>query len=274
MLFLIRKWNLLSRVDIWDIILFAFVILHLWVCPFTKVEESFQMQATHDILYFRNELSMYDHFEFPGVVPRSFIGPSVVAFFSFPILVLHKALSHFVPVVQRFLFEPSINVGILSQNNTSSTNSSLNSLQFDKIVLEDSPLGTSVQQIQPLAVLPDILDDKLFALYVVRFMMAIMSIISISYLRRTVSQTFLIGKRFDVISACFTVIICTQFHLCFYMSRLLANSFAMISVNVAIAELINKRLDRATCAFAFTCIIFRFVSTCFQTSMTNLDNDD
>ena len=39
--------------DNYEILLFVIMSLHLVLCPFTKVEESFNMQALHDILYNR-----------------------------------------------------------------------------------------------------------------------------------------------------------------------------------------------------------------------------
>jgi alpha-1,6-mannosyltransferase len=66
-------------------------LIHLFVAPYTKVEESFNIQATHDILNYglpwanaTGIADKFDHATFPGSVPRTFAGALVLAGASSP----------------------------------------------------------------------------------------------------------------------------------------------------------------------------------------------
>ncbi|KZV62383.1 glycosyltransferase family 22 protein [Peniophora sp. CONT] len=74
-----------------DILLLAGAWGHVLAAPYTKVEESFNLHATHDILMYGvtpDALPNYDHFTFSGPIPRSFVGSLVLATLSRPALLL------------------------------------------------------------------------------------------------------------------------------------------------------------------------------------------
>ncbi|XP_024008571.1 dol-P-Man:Man(7)GlcNAc(2)-PP-Dol alpha-1,6-mannosyltransferase isoform X2 [Eutrema salsugineum] len=66
----------------YDLILGSIAAIYVVMAPYTKVEESFNVQSMHDILYHRLNFNSYDHLEFPGVVPRTFI----VSFIASPVV--------------------------------------------------------------------------------------------------------------------------------------------------------------------------------------------
>lgn len=70
----------------------AVILLHLYWAPYTKVEESFNIQAIHDIVAYGVPLrdsrarlvSNYDHMTFTGPVPRTFVGAITLAQLTWP----------------------------------------------------------------------------------------------------------------------------------------------------------------------------------------------
>lgn len=87
----IAKTPLFMKMTVLTVVTIA--ITDVIFCPFTKVEESFNLQATHDILYHFTNISQYDHLEFPGVVPRTFLGPLVVSILSSPFVAIINFLN-------------------------------------------------------------------------------------------------------------------------------------------------------------------------------------
>lgn len=92
-----RDWDLDAMpFPIWPFftLIPTFILIHLFVSPYTKVEESFNIQAIHDILVHgiptenadQFLTANYDHVSFPGSVPRTFAGALVLSGLSRPFL--------------------------------------------------------------------------------------------------------------------------------------------------------------------------------------------
>ncbi|KAK3116406.1 alpha-1,6- mannosyltransferase [Teratosphaeriaceae sp. CCFEE 6253] len=94
-------------------LLVVVMALHLYASPYTKVEESFNVQATHDILRYglpwsKTTMQQYDHITFPGSVPRTFVGASLLAGMTMPFGTLRLVTTN--PHLAQFLVRATLGV--------------------------------------------------------------------------------------------------------------------------------------------------------------------
>ncbi|XVF19111.1 hypothetical protein REPUB_Repub11eG0081800 [Reevesia pubescens] len=72
----LREWaTMVSKFQLfgYDFLLGSIASFYVLMVPYTKVEDSFNIQAMHDFLYHQHHLDNYDHLKFPGVVPCTFV---------------------------------------------------------------------------------------------------------------------------------------------------------------------------------------------------------
>ncbi|KAI8836230.1 Alg9-like mannosyltransferase family-domain-containing protein [Chytriomyces cf. hyalinus JEL632] len=156
----------------YDLALLLFMVHGINTAPYTKVEESFNTQAIHDLMMYKaNEFSSYDHLAFPGVVPRTFIGP----------------------MIMKLVTQPMVSIM------TSDGNKNL---------------------------------DLDWYLYIARYVFAFIAVHSLRILRQGVTRAF--GY---TVASFFSLICFTQFHLVFWGSRFIPNTWAMIFVSYAFGAL-------------------------------------
>lgn len=183
------------------VLLFVVSSLHVFVTPFTKVEESFNVQAIHDFIYSRSYCGSsrleesrllkedckfrWDHEDFPGPVPRTFLGALLVAMLT-----------------------------------------------------------------------PKFFSDKLIVQCFARLNLA--ALFSFAFYRFTRA----VSKRYGSLTANLLIFVtCSQFHVLFYASRTLPNTFAFILVLFVLAEWVSKNYNLFIVLVALTVVIFRF-ETC------------
>ena len=195
----------LRRVGLAALILTSLV--SLITCPYSKVEESFNLQATHDVFYhgIRPALAAawsgdggsdlpYDHLQYPGVVPRTFTGPIILGYAC-------------------------------------------------RII------SLSVYPLFDLAARP------LLVQALARGMLLAFNIHAMYRLAKAADNKF--GQNNPIVGGYLLLITAVQFHLPFYLSRMLPNVFALILVIHAYAEWLSGRCRRAAAWLVAATSIFR-----------------
>jgi alpha-1,6-mannosyltransferase len=196
------------------------------LAPYTKVEESFNVQAVHDIINVGlDRIELFDHVTFPGAVKRSSLG---ALFLSLP--------SIFIPgTTQRWS-------GII----------------VEVAVFLHSILPTSLGSLYPSAndLREVLLDTKVSQLIFTRCFLALLTCFSMTYLRRSI--TYSCSKTSKLIGIWFSLLYYPLPHIIFYSSRFLPNFVCFPLVNIALGMFISGDITRSISVLVFTGIIFRF----------------
>jgi len=181
-----------------ELLLLAAIWGGVLAAPFTKVEESFGVQAAHDFLRlglggggFPPSFAGFDHREFPGVVPRSCLGPVLAALLAAPGAWAARLLGG---------------------------------------------AGAS----------------PLVGLYCVRLALGFLSFLALRDLARAGRTSF--GP---LVEGLFLLVSALQFHLPFYASRLLPNTWALILAALGSAALLRGDARRMTWCLVPAAAIFR-----------------
>lgn len=207
-----------------DTVLIVVISAYLFQAPFTKVEESFSIQAIHDILnYGVWNIEKYDHFQFPGAVPRSFVGPLIIAGLTKPFAAISsifggnaKASTQFeFQILSRCMIGLTNALSLIYLKNCAQNMFDLSAKKREEDEENRRKQGTSVKIREPEANL-------------------------------------------STVGTWFLVFVMTGFHLVFYSSRPLPNFVVTLPLtNVAIAWILSSNYDWAIFLSAFTAVVFR-----------------
>lgn len=186
-------------------------------CPYTKVEESFHIQAIHDFLYAANT-STFDHLAFPGVVPRSFALSWAVSLFTVAVWMVCQGGRE-----------------VLSAAHIISSTSHLGTL---------SPMQLCTIARLGIAALNVLAITKVYQRLCVLEGTVKSSLTGTNPKRRSAGNIFLL-------------LCASQFHVVFYASRSLPNSFAFAPCTLALAFLLEDRYEACIAVLTCTAAVIR-----------------
>ncbi|TID22510.1 hypothetical protein CANINC_003285 [Pichia inconspicua] len=203
------------------------IVLSTWnvaIAPYTKVEESFNVQAVHDLITLGlDQIDQFDHIHFPGAVKRTCVSALILAL---PTILLKSSAKRWALGI----------AGVCVTINT----------------IFPTPLSKfSTSTIQLI-----LTETKLYHLLLCRVILALLSCGSIIYLRRSVERSC--SKRTKTIGIWLSLFLYPMPHYLFYSSRFLPNFLCLPLVNIAIAHFISGDVTRSIALFTLIGVIFRF----------------
>lgn len=217
--------------DLLDALVVALILVHLYVAPYTKVEESFNIHAVYDFVNHGLEFAKFNHLTFPGPVQRTFVG---LGFYG----LLTRYLVPYLPV------EPTqLNVQLLARALLGLVNA------FGLIYLRHAVEST----IDLVHGNPE-LDVSIFAAATVEKNGDIEVVEEEEIIESSEESR---GEPRSTIGAWFLIFQLTHFHVLFYSSRFLPNFIALPLTNVALGLAIKGNYPLSFCVLSFTSIVFR-----------------
>ena len=196
---------LLTHHALFDFIFLLSVLLYVRLAPYTKVEESFNTQAVHDAIFHTNDLHLWDHKEFPGVVPRTFGGP----------LILGKVTKTVARAMEVFVNSNPVT---------------------KRIFRSEQVWGELKHLVETLNEEETFVRTKMHYQVIMRMVLGLLSTFSLHRFHSVIGKNF--GNDVAVYAS---VLALAQFHLAFYASRPLPNIFAFVLTTFALSLWLEDR---------------------------------
>ena len=190
---------------LFDFVFLLSVLLYVRLAPYTKVEESFNTQAVHDVIFHTNDLHLWDHKEFPGVVPRTFVGP----------LILGKVTKTVARAMEVFVNSNPVT---------------------KRIFRSEQVWGELKHLVETLNEEETFVRTKMHYQVIMRMVLGLLSTFSLHRFHSVIGKNF--GNDVAVYAS---VLALAQFHLAFYASRPLPNIFAFVLTTFALSLWLEDR---------------------------------
>ena len=218
-----------------DILLFIVPISLILLAPYSNYDESFNVNALHDIINIGlDKIDSFDHMKYPDMPKKTSLP---IIFLSLPAIYIPETCKN----ISNFL-----SLLLISINNLLPTS-------ISKLYNKDE-----------LSIL--LTDTKILQLLFVRLLMSIISSFSILSLRKTIDHSCSQNSKF--IGVWFSLFYYPLPHMMFYISRFVPHFVCLPLLNFAISMFISGDISRSLIVFTFIGIVFRVEILLFTAVLT------